>query len=132
MFLFIFSSFKIMNQGNRLKQQLFYTTIFPHLCYETKSRYFLVQIYYYWKFSQHSCIVMRIDCLKRADIICFMIFTVQTWMGSTQTNYMCPPKCARVKETPGGMEIQTALRNVFIANNVQLVLCFTVFALRLL
>lgn len=57
---------------------------------KSKPRYFLVHIYCYWKFSQHSRIVVKIDCLKRADFICFMIFPVQTWTGSTETNYICP------------------------------------------
>lgn len=86
-FLFVSPSFKITTQSNSLKFQLFYITI---CVMKQKSRFFLVPLCCYWKFWQHSGMVMKTDCPKRADFICFMIFAVQTRTASTQANYVCP------------------------------------------
>lgn len=88
-----------MNQSNR-NTKFSKSVHSPNLVMKSKPRYFLVHIYCYWKFSHHPCIVVKTDCLKRADFICFMIFPVQTRTGSTQTNYICS------QNAPGQGEIK--------------------------
>lgn len=120
-----------MNQSNR-NTKFSKSVHSPNLVMKSKPRYFLVHIYCYWKFSHQSCIVVKTDCLKRADFICFMIFPVQTRTGSTQTNYICSQNAPGQGEIKGEHDTWRygnikRLRNVFITIIVLLALCFAVF-----